>query len=84
MGRSQVERKPRPVDLNSVCLGEVEVIRHTDKGLQVVGGDTYGENWIPRSYVLDRDKPGDLDRDATTGDVGEIWLPQWLADKIPW
>ncbi len=76
--------KLRPVSLDSKCLGLVTVIRATDKGIQVVGGDTTGENWVPRSYILDGSRPGDLDRDADVGDEGELWLPQWLADKIPW
>lgn len=70
--------------MDSVSLGEVEVIRATDKGIQVVGGDTTGENWLPRSYILDPDKEGGLDRDAEAGDRGEIWLPSWLANKVPW
>jgi len=77
-------RKPRPLDLGSVCLGVVHVTRVTDKGLMVSGGDTAGDNWVPRSYVLDGENPGDIDRDSEVGDRGELWLPSWLTDKIPW
>lgn len=82
--KQQRHEKPRPVGLDSTCLGLVTVLRATDKGIQVTGGDTTGENWLPRSYILDGSRPGDLDRDADVGDEGELWLPQWLADKIPW
>jgi hypothetical protein len=78
------ERKPRPIREGSVSLGEVEVIRATDMGIQVVGGDTSGENWLPRSYILDPEGDKGLDRDAEVGDRGEVWLPGWLADRVPW
>lgn len=78
------ERKPRPIREGSVSLGEVEVIRATDMGIQVVGGDTTGENWLPRSYILDPENDKGLDRDAKVGDRGEVWLPGWLADRVPW
>lgn len=78
------ERKPRPIREGSVSLGEVEVIRATDMGIQVVGGDATGENWLPRSYILDPEDDKGLDRDAEVGDRGEVWLPSWLADRVPW
>jgi hypothetical protein len=71
---------PRPLGMDCSSLGNVTVVAHNDKAIMVVGGDTAGETWIPRSQILD----GPLDRRAKKGDVGEIWLPQWLADKVPW
>lgn len=78
------DRKARPLDLSSVSLGVVQVIWHVEKAIRIMGGETIGEHWVPRSVIYDGETPGCLDRDATTGDSGELWVPQWLADKIPW
>ena len=60
----------------------------TDKAVMVEGGDTIGQNWIPRSQMLDGTseptKHPQVERDGDVGDEGEVWVPQWLADKIPW
>ena len=82
-GTRKKEKKERPIEVGSVSLGEVEVVVDSDKAIMVVGGETEGENWIPRSVILDGD-PGVLSRDAKVGDIAELWVPSWLADKIPW
>lgn len=70
-------------DDNAVSLGVVTVVIASDKALMITGGDTEGQNWIPRSQIFK--KLSTLDRcTADVGEVGEVWVPQWLADKVPW
>lgn len=73
----------RLVGVGDISQGVVRVLRTTEKAILITGGDTTGENWIPRKEILNGVK-GCLRRDAKTGDEGELWLPSWLSDRIPW
>ena len=77
---SKRHRDLRPLEVGATSLGTVTVTVARPLAILIEGGETVGQNWIPRSQILD----GALNRRAREGDRGELWVPSWLADKIPW
>ena len=76
----RTHREARPLEVGATSLGKVTVLMARPMAIMIQGGDTMGQHWIPRSQILD----GPLDRNAQEGDHDELWVPSWLADKIPW
>lgn len=79
--RPRQRPKDRPLDVGATSLGVITVVMARPMALLIEGGETMGQHWIPRSQILDGE---DLDRHAEEGQTGELWVPSWLADKIPW
>ncbi len=58
---------------------DVDVIIHTtEKALKCEVG-LKNPVWIARSEILE-DEEGDINKDASTGESGTLFIPMWLAE----
>jgi len=66
-----------------VWFRSYEVVRVAPKAIAVVPAGRSSQHvpiWIPKSQI---EKKSELNGASKVGDVGDIAIPQWLADKIP-
>jgi len=62
----------------AVDIGEVTVVRMTEKAILVRLSGGRKEKWIPKSQICEA---SEIDGDSSEDDSGHLLLPSWLVDE---